>query len=60
MSEEAKNDTGITGDDKLVALLAYGLTPLVPVIILLMQDKKSRPFIRAHKNVCPAYRESRP
>jgi len=48
MSEEAKNDTGITGDDKLVALLAYVLTPLAPIIILLMSDKKSRPFIRAH------------
>jgi len=48
MSEEAKNDTGITGDDKLVALLAYVLTPLAPIIILLMNDKKSRPFIRAH------------
>jgi len=48
MSEEAKNDTGITGDDKLVALLAYVLTPLAPIVILLMSDKKSRPFIRAH------------
>ena len=48
MSEEAKNDTRITGDDKLVALLAYVLTPLAPIIILLMKDKKSRPFIRAH------------
>ena len=37
MSEEAKNDTGITGDDKLVALLAYVLTPLAPIIILLMK-----------------------
>ena len=48
MSEEAKKDTGITGDDKLVALLAYVLTPLAPIIILLMKDKKDRPFIRAH------------
>ena len=48
MSEEAKNDTGITSDDKLVALLAYVLTPLAPIVILLMNDKKSRPFIRAH------------
>ncbi|MFQ5398812.1 MAG: DUF4870 domain-containing protein [Anaerolineae bacterium] len=38
----------ITSDDKLWALLAYVFTPLVPIIILLMEDKKNRPFIRAH------------
>ena len=37
-----------TSDDKLWALLAYVLTPVVPIIILLMEDKKNRPFIRAH------------
>lgn len=31
--------TDVTSDDKLWALLAYILTPLVPVIILLMPDK---------------------
>ena len=38
----------VTSDDKLWALLAYIFTPLVPIIILLMEDKKNRPFIRAH------------
>jgi uncharacterized membrane protein len=38
----------VTSDDKLWAFLAYALSPLIPVIILLMEDKKSRPFIRAH------------
>ncbi len=38
----------VTSDDKLWAMLAYIFTPIVPVIILLMQDKKTRPFIRAH------------
>jgi uncharacterized membrane protein len=38
----------VTSDDKLWAALAYVLSPLVPIIILLMQDKKARPFIRAH------------
>jgi uncharacterized membrane protein len=38
----------ITSDDKLWVLLTYVLTPLIPVIILLMEDKKKRPFIRAH------------
>jgi uncharacterized membrane protein len=37
-----------TPDDKLWALLAYILAPIVPIIVLLMEDKKSRPFIRAH------------
>lgn len=38
----------VTSDDKLWALLAYVLSPLVPVIILLLEDKKNRPFIKAH------------
>jgi uncharacterized membrane protein len=38
----------VTSDDKLWTLLTYVLTPLVPVIILLMEDKKNRPFIKAH------------
>lgn len=38
----------VTSDDKLWALLAYALSPLVPVIIMLMEDKKNRPFLRAH------------
>ena len=37
-----------TSDDKLWALLAYILTPIVPIIIMLMEDKKDRPFIKAH------------
>jgi len=37
-----------TSDDKLWALLAYIFTPLIPIVILLMEDKKNRPFIRAH------------
>jgi uncharacterized membrane protein len=38
----------VTSDDKLWSLLAYVLSPIVPIIILLMEDKKNRPFIRAH------------
>lgn len=40
--------TEVTSDDKLWALLAYVFTPLVPIIIMLMPDKKDRAFIRAH------------
>ena len=38
----------ITSDDKLWALLAYIFSPLIPVVILLMADKKDRPFLKAH------------
>jgi uncharacterized protein len=37
-----------TSDDRLWALLAYIFTPIVPIILMLMEDKKNRPFIRAH------------
>ncbi len=45
---QANVSTDATSDDKLWVLLAYILTPIVPIIILLMQDKKDRPFIKAH------------
>ncbi len=38
----------VSSDDKLWVLLAYILSPIVPIIIMLMEDKKNRPFIRAH------------
>jgi len=37
-----------SSDDRLWALLAYIISPLVPIIILLMADKRERPFIKAH------------
>lgn len=40
----------VTSDDRLWGLLAYLLTPLVPIIILLMEDKKNRPFLKAHNS----------
>jgi uncharacterized membrane protein len=47
MSDQNVNPE-VTSDDKLWALLAYILSPLVPIIILLMEDKKNRPFLKAH------------
>lgn len=38
----------ITSDDKLWAALAYVIPVIIPIIILLMEDKKNRPFIKAH------------
>lgn len=38
----------ITQDDKLWALLSYIFPPLIPIIMLLLEEKKSRPFIKFH------------
>ncbi len=35
-----------TSDDKLWSALAYVFAPIVGIIVLLMEDKKSRPFIK--------------
>ena len=49
MTEEPLvNETEPTSDDKLFAALAYVFSPLVPIIILFLEDKKDRPFIKAH------------
>ncbi len=48
MSDRSVPPTEITSDDKLWAALAYVFSPIFPVIILLMEDKKNRPFIKAH------------
>ena len=46
MSEFNPNE--VTSDDKLMVALAYIFAPLVPIILLLLEDKKNRPFIKAH------------
>jgi uncharacterized membrane protein len=46
--ETYDNEPEITSDDKLWVLLTYVLSPLVPIIILFLEDKKNRPFIKAH------------
>ena len=38
----------ITSDDKLWAALSYIITPLLGIIVLLMEGKKARPFIKYH------------
>ena len=48
MSEANVPPEEITSDDKLWSALAYIFTPIVPIIILLLEDKKNRPFIKAH------------
>src|SRR5690554_6399821 len=46
MSEQFSPD--ITSDDKLWAALAYIFSPLIPIILLLMEDKKNRPYLKFH------------
>jgi len=46
MSNEPMMD--VTSDDKLWAALSYVFAPIVGIIVLLMEDKKSRPFIKFH------------
>jgi uncharacterized membrane protein len=44
---ESVNDD-VSDDDKLWALLSYIFAPLVSIVVLLMEDKKNRPFIKYH------------
>ena len=37
----------VTSDDKLWAALGY-VIPLIAIIVLLMEEKKARPFIKFH------------
>jgi uncharacterized membrane protein len=43
-------NTGLTSDDKLWALLAYipFVGWIIAIVALLMEDKKSRPYIKFH------------
>jgi uncharacterized membrane protein len=44
MSQEPMMD--VTSDDKLWAALSYVFAPIVGIIVLLMEDKKARSFIK--------------
>ena len=48
MTEENGSSYEITSDDKLWAALAYIFSPIIPIIILLLEDKKERPYIKTH------------
>jgi uncharacterized membrane protein len=48
MDQQIGTNPDITSDDKLWALLAYIFSPIIPIVILLMEDKKNRPFLKAH------------
>jgi uncharacterized membrane protein len=40
-------NTEVTSDDKLWALLAW-IIPIIAIVLLLMEDKKNRPFLKYH------------
>jgi uncharacterized membrane protein len=48
MAQQYASPADVTNDDKLWALLAYVIPVIVPIIILIMEDKKNRPFLKAH------------
>jgi len=48
VTNDDMNLSGPSDDDKMWALLAYVFSPLVPIIIFLLEDKKNRPFIKTH------------
>lgn len=47
--------SGPSSDDRLWAALAYLFSPFSPIIILLLDDRKDRPFIREHNVQALAY-----
>lgn len=48
MSEQFTPPSDITSDDKLWAALSYVFAPIIPIVLLLWEEKKNRPFIKAH------------
>ena len=47
MSEQYSTSE-VTSDDKLWAALGYIFSPVIPIIMLLIEEKKVRPFIKYH------------
>jgi uncharacterized membrane protein len=46
MAQQYGTTTDVTADDRLWSLLAWIFSPIIPIIILFMEDKKNRPFIK--------------
>jgi uncharacterized membrane protein len=44
----AKFDDEVTDNDRLWAFLAYVLTPILPLLIFFLEEKRKRPFLQAH------------
>ena len=50
MTDQDQDDmiNGISKEDRLWAAMAYAFSPILPIIIYLLDEHKNRPFIRAH------------
>jgi uncharacterized membrane protein len=48
MTTPINSPTDVTSDDRLWTLLGYIFAPIIPIVVLFMEDKKNRPFIKAH------------
>lgn len=48
MSEQFNPSPEISDDDRLWAMLSYILSPIVPIILLFIPEKRERPFLKAH------------
>lgn len=48
MTDQFQSNPEVTSDDRLWGLLSYLLTPIIPIIILVSEDKKSRAFQKFH------------
>lgn len=48
MSDQSTPNPEISSDDRLWAMLAYILSPIVPIILLLIPEQRQRPFLKAH------------
>ncbi|MEZ4673906.1 MAG: hypothetical protein R2932_06625 [Caldilineaceae bacterium] len=45
---DATNDPGASADDRLIALLTYLIPLFMPILVLLSESSKTRPFQRFH------------
>ena len=45
---QAPMSSDVTSDDRLWAALAYAFSPLIPIVLMFMEDKKNRPYIKAN------------
>jgi uncharacterized protein len=48
MSNQFTASSEVTSDDKLWALLSYIINLIFPIIILVSDEKKNRPFLKYH------------
>ena len=47
-AEKVMPNLEVSDDDKLFALLAYIFSPIVPLVLMFVEEKFNRPFIKYH------------